>query len=240
MFRSRNIVLLAVVLGSASVASATLHRGHCGPGQPDGECLTFVDFHKRAPLDFLYEQYPGSSYYDSYYKGTFDIGWTDFDPTKYVLKSLKVGFAFADDSPGKRNHNGSYSETYYSNGRWYGDVEERVDIYLGDPDVKIWNDLEVDGSHRYGYDWHYQYINNQSIIDDLLLDGKLDYKVKLQELLYDNRHKSYKREDTYLKQAKLIAEICRIPHDVPDSGATLGLIGLSLAALAAMRRRLRK
>ena len=118
---------------------------------------------------------------------------------------------------------------------------EYVDISV--VGFNIWNDLEVDGTHANAptsYEWFSQGLTgNISILGDINADGILAYSVTIQNL--DTSRRSY-TEDTYLKIAELTAGGDLKPRTtgtpVPDGGATLGLFGLGLLGLGAVRRKL--
>ncbi|MEZ5276870.1 MAG: VPDSG-CTERM sorting domain-containing protein [Opitutaceae bacterium] len=162
-------------------------------------------------LDFLNEPYgSGDTTYDLGFQGSFNILNDGFDPLAHFITGAKVGFSFADDG---------------------NDAGEWVDITLDS--TKIWNDLEVDGSHpATNFDWHVKDISGIGILmGSLQADGKLAYTVRLQQKLSDSSHS---REDVYLKEAKLVAwgDVRR----VPDSGTTLLLLGLGLLSIGATSR----
>lgn len=175
-------------------------------------------YHESGPLAFLYEDFPGDGVNGSNdtYNGNFNILIDGFDPLLHVINAARVGFSFADDSG--------------------NDWEEYVDIFLDG--TKIWNHLEVDGSHATGFDWHWQDVSSNAPVMGSLQDGILNYTVTLQELLYDYYGYTYKREDVWLKEAHL--KVWGDYRVVPDSGATFGLLGVVLVGLAVVRRRLTK
>ena len=148
------------------------------------------------------------------YSSTFDITTAGFIPGQFIIDSVNVKFAFADDT---------------------SDAEEYVDIFLGG--VKIWDDLEVDGSHNnapVSYEWFTQGVfGNATIMGDLNADGILNYSVTVQNI---------GSRDTYLKIAEMTVtgdpKRTTTGQPVPDGGATLALLGASLMGLGALRRKL--
>jgi hypothetical protein len=127
-----------------------------------------------------------------------------YNPAIHHVTSARVGFAFADDA---------------------SDVAEEVDIWIDL--TKIWNNLEVDGTHpAVNFDWHWQNLSGALLGD--LQDGILNYKITIQ-----NTSGGY--GDTWLKAAWLKAEGGY--KQVPDAGATLSLLGLALTLLGAARAR---
>ncbi len=167
----------------------------------------------NGPLEFLSEN--GTTVFSS----TFNIIPAGFIPGTHLVDTINVKFAFSDDN--------SDSQTEY------------VDITVGG--FKIWNDLEVDGTHANAptsYEWFSQGLSgNLSILGDINADGVLAYSVKIQNL--SNSWSG--TEDTYLKIAELTAGGDFKPRTtgtpVPDGGATLGLFGLGLLGLGAIRRK---
>ncbi len=179
--------------------------------------LTWEDIDSGSPLDFLYESTASDSSSDLSYSATWNIltkGYT----ANSAIDGITVWFKFADDSS--------------------NDINEKVDISVGSS--KIWDDLEVDGIHpapTYAtYSLTLNPVTHVSIFNDLKADGLLTYSVELQRLLSN----SLGREDTYLKEAGLRAtyETCRT-NRVPDGGASIALLGLSLAGIAGLRKKLK-
>lgn len=101
---------------------------------------------------------------------------------------------------------------------------EWVDIYLDN--LLLINDQEVDGSHA-SYAWYSKSLTGEMITN--LQDGVLSYTVKLLNTSGTN--------DVWLKVAKLKAY--GDYKQVPDTGATVALMGLGLVGLAAARKRFR-
>ncbi|MES2466987.1 MAG: VPDSG-CTERM sorting domain-containing protein [Verrucomicrobiota bacterium] len=169
----------------------------------------------NGPLQFLSEN--GTTVFTS----TFNIIPAGFIPGSHLVDTINVKFAFSDDDSDTQN--------------------EYVDITVGG--FKIWNDLEVDGTHvsaPTSYEWFSQGLSgNMSILGDINADGILAYSVTIQNL-----STSWRAEDTYLKIAELTAGGDFKPRTtgtpVPDGGATLGLFGVGLLGLGAIRRKLRK
>ncbi|MES2440862.1 MAG: VPDSG-CTERM sorting domain-containing protein [Verrucomicrobiota bacterium] len=205
----------------------------------DAAVVSWEVTHAGSPLDFLSEKwgnYDGS--YDLSYSETWDIKSVGYNPLTQHVDGITVWFAFADDSP-----HGSGSGSEISNG---GDIEEYVDISLGG--TKIWDNLEVDGAHPASSYTYYSMvldpITHLSIFNDLKADGTLSYSVLLQDYAVDSGYESKYGEDTYLKVAKIKAwyndEPVRVPNGgrVPDAGTSVALLGLSLASLVGLRRKL--
>lgn len=91
----------------------------------------------------------------------------------------------------------------------------------------LWNWQDVDGNHSnppYSYEWFTTSLSS-SVISQLQ-DGIVDYSVQAQS------------GDFYLKEAKIVAEVGRLK--VPDTGTTLGLLGLGIASIIALRRQMLK
>jgi hypothetical protein len=179
--------------------------------------LTWEDIDSGSPLDFLYESTNSRSSSDLFYTATWNLltkGYTANSP----IDAITVWFKFADDSS--------------------SDVTEHVDISVGGS--KIWDDLEVDGIHpspTYAtYSLTLNPVTHMSIFDDLKVDGLLTYTVELQRLLSN----SCGREDTYLKEAGLQATYAETSRTnrVPDGGTSLALLGMSLAGIAGLRKKL--
>lgn len=142
------------------------------------------------------------------YSGIFDITDNGFNSALHIVNSAYASFAFADDS--------DY------------DSSETVNITLGTPFLAFISGQEVDGDHpAVNFAW---YGNNVSgtFLTDLNADGKLAWKVTVTE------------GDTYLKVAKLEATGTTRTQTpgVPDGGSTAALLGLGLAGLVALRKRL--
>jgi hypothetical protein len=176
--------------------------------------LTWVDRNPdtgNGPLQFLSEN--GTKSYSSF----FDITTAGFVPGTHSASSIDVKFAFADDQ--------------------LLDVVETVDITLGG--LLIWDNEQVDGTSLFApvfYDWVSGSLTGTlALLGDLNADGKLAYTVTIQD---SNRGTA----DTWLKIAELTATGSLVPGNngnaVPDGGATLGLFGLGLLGLGAIRRRL--
>ncbi len=149
-----------------------------------------------------------------FYSGAFDIttGSGGYDPNRHEITRARVGFSFSD-------------------GYWRGDSSgEWVDVWLGSS--QAWNHREVDGTHRYGFDWIWRGLNGTMLAD--LSDGFLRYSIQV-ENWRDGRN-----NDVWLKQAHLEVWGREAPrsHGVPDGGATVALLGLGLAAIFLIRRRL--
>lgn len=167
----------------------------------------------NGPLQFLSENDT------TVFTSTFNIIPAGFIPGTHLVDTINVKFAFSDDD--------SDTQTEY------------VDITVGG--FNIWNDLEVDGTHANAptsYEWFSQGLSgNLSILGDINADGILAYSVRIQNL-----STSWRAEDTYLKIAELTAGGDVKPRTtgtpVPDGGATLGLFGLGLLGLGAIRRKM--
>lgn len=148
----------------------------------------------------------------SVWSDTFNILEKGFDPVLMEIIGATVKFAFADD------------------GR---DGAENAKIVVGGE--TLWSNQEVDGSHYnspYSYDW-YQATLGTSLLADLQ-DGILNYSV------------SALKGDFYLKEAAVYVEYSPIdvPDNgnlkVPDTGATLGMLGLGIATMFILRRQMLK
>lgn len=159
--------------------------------------------------------------YNGGYQGTFDIT-PDYKPGVHYIASAHVRFGFADDA-------------FFGDWKYIGDVKEYVDIELDT--TLLFNNEEVDGNIFFGYDWVGAGLSG-SLLGSLRDNGKLDYSVTVNNL-------SRKKEDTWLKVAKLVAkggirEGGGNPTKVPDSGTSLALLGLGLIGLFFARNKLRK
>jgi len=133
-----------------------------------------------------------------------------YDPTMHYITSAKVGFSFSD-------------------GYKYGDYGyEYVDVWIDS--TQIFDHVEVDGTHKYGFHWIWKDLNGTLITD--LQDGILNYTVKVEKT------SDGKNNDVWLKQAKLKAWGEKRP--VPDSGSSAILFGLGMISLFGMSRRFRK
>lgn len=151
---------------------------------------------------------------------TFDLLGAGFDPTTMRILSATVSFAFADDWT---KSNGKYDKHDWKDNK--NDRLEKVDISLGGS--MLWSALEVDGSHSNSpssYDWYSKTVA-ANILNDLQ-DGSVSYSVQADY------------GDFYLKEASLMAEVERI--NVPDTGATLGMLGIGVATLVILRRQMLK
>ncbi len=147
------------------------------------------------------------------YSGQFDITGSSngYDQNLHELTHARVGFSFSD-------------------GYWSGDSgKEWVDVWLGSS--QVWDHREVDGTHRYGFDWIWRGLNGTMLAD--LQDGIISYTVKV-----ENRRDG-KYNDVWLKEAKLKAWGNEIPdrHGVPDSGASVLLLGIGLLSAFLLKRR---
>ncbi len=151
------------------------------------------------------------------YTGSFKIvaPVDTYDPTQHHVTDARVGFSFAD----------SNNDRYHGSG---ADGMEWVDVWIDA--TKIFNNVEVDGSHSGGFDWIYSGLNGSLVAD--LQDGILNYTVRV-----ENRNDG-KRNDVWFKEAKLKA--WGGSKKVPDSGTSVTLLGLGLAFLAVIRKRMAK
>lgn len=186
--------------------------------------ITWVDRNPstgNGPIVLLSEN--GTTSYSSFFDiTTLDAGPTPFIAGTHQATTIDVRFAFADDD---------------------SDDAESVDIFLGSIVLPIWNNEQVDGNHSNAptnYDWvSGSLTGNLTLLGDLNADGKLAYTVTIQNLDTSRRSDT---EDTWLKIAELTATGDRKPgnngNPVPDGGATLGLFGLGLLGLGAIRRKL--
>ena len=178
----------------------------------------------NGPLDFLYESYPNDGVGSDYtYYGNFNIAQDGYNQSKHEITGIWADFAFSDDN---------LNQGDYGNDR---DWREEVDIYMGSNsvlgEVKIANDLEVDGSNS-SYDWHsFDLSSNAKILGDLQ-NGYINYRIRL-DPNYSDWHKG--REDTYLRIAKIEVH----GREVPDSGTTLSLLAFTLLGFVGLKRRLK-
>lgn len=213
-----SLIVSAGLLGSSGFVSA--------------QTMIWEDVRTGSPLDFLYESTFSDRTSDLSYANTWsllDKGYSANNP----ISGITVWFKFADDSPG--NFEGA--ET--ANG---GDVQEYVDISLGNQ--KLWDNLEVDGRHPSttyaSYSMVLDPVAHAAVFSDLMMDGKLSYTVALQDMAKS----SLGREDTYVKEAGLRASFTPKPkttsNRVPDGGASLALLSISLAGLAGLRKSLKQ
>lgn len=156
-----------------------------------------------------------SSTANSSYSNTFNLIPAGFDPLNMTIESAVASFAFADDA---------------------NDEEEWVNITLGG---ELFIQEEVDGSHpSSSFAWYSDDLSI-SLLADLQSDGKLDFKVQLLDTVWG------KKEDTYLKVAKLVAHGFTNPppppppppHTVPDNSTTLFLLGAAFAGLFGLQKR---
>lgn len=105
------------------------------------------------------------------------------------------------------------------------DDEEVVSISLNN--TNLFNG-DVDGSGSTSATWDWVSLSLSGSVLASLQDGKINYTVHLNNTDGIN--------DTYLREAKLVAT--GSSRSVPDSGATLSMIGLGFTALVALRKRL--
>ena len=143
------------------------------------------------------------------YTNTFDITTGGFNPLTMTIDSAVASFAFADDD-----------DSY----------EEWVDVTL---EGNLFVHEEVDGDHPYSsYAWYSDDLS-VGLLANLQADGKLSFKVQLLDTVWG------KKEDTYLKVAKLVAKGHENPpHTVPDEANTVMLMGAAMLSLVALRKRL--
>lgn len=216
-------LVTAALLGASSLSNAT---------------TIWTVEHSDNPLDFLEEGWSGSGG-DLSYSSIWNLTSVGYSPATPGISGIEVWFAFADDQVVTKANKGPDDLNHG------GDSEENVDVELGG--TKIWNDLEVDGSHANGFAYYNLILNpttHSAIFADLAADGKLAYTVTLQDLLADYGgyllNEKY-REDTYLKVAGIKAWY-DAPNEevpgVPDGGTTVSLMGLALLGLAGLRRKL--
>lgn len=103
---------------------------------------------------------------------------------------------------------------------------EYVKVYLDG--ALFMGPIEVDGTHNNipaSYDWHSGTLSGSFLAS--LQDGIINYSVKVTS------------GDTYLKRTKLVAEGYARPSEsprVPEGGATIVMLGMSLAGLAGLAR----
>ncbi len=172
--------------------------------------LTWTSQFSGSPLKLL----NFNSLSSQSYSNTFDITTDGFDPLTMTIDSAVASFAFADDD-----------DSY----------EEWVDITLGG---NLFIHEEVDGNHPYSsYAWYSDDLG-VSLLADLQADGKLSFKVQILDTILATRYSANKKEDTYLKVAKLVAKGHENPpHKVPDQSNTVVLMGAAMVSLIALRNR---
>ncbi len=150
------------------------------------------------------------------YNGFFDLtsGSNGYDAGRHEISQASVGFSFSD---GYRSGD---------SGR------EWVDVWLDT--TKIWDDREVDGTHRYGFDWIWSGLNGTLLGD--LQDGVMSYTIKL-----ENKPDGY-YNDVWFKEAKLKAWGSERPegHRVPDSGSSIVILLMGLLGVFYLRQRVVK
>ncbi len=152
-----------------------------------------------------------ASWGTSSWNKTFNLLNAGFDPETMKVVSAVVSFAFADNSWDINDDN-----------QWR---EEYVTLSIGSE--TLWSWLEVDGSHDSppgSYDWYSKSVGDDVLVD--LQDGLSNYSVQAN---WGN---------FYLKEASLVAEVEHLK--VPDTGATLGLLGIGVATLLILRRQMLK
>lgn len=191
-----------------------------------------------VPVDYLAE---GG---DTSHGENFDISLvTSYNPVAYNaslhnISSATVYFAFADD---KNGPDVTTSSSSY-------DIAEYVDISVGG--TKLWNNAQVDGTHSGppdSYHWLSMALPT-ALLDDLKADGMISFLVQIQNLndWWSSGSSEWKREDTYLKVAKIHATGVDIPPPppppvgVPDGGSSIALLGLGTLCLAALRKKFRR
>jgi hypothetical protein len=160
---------------------------------------------------------------------SFAITWTQDTPLNVFLQ--------AND-----NYNGSFDLTVYGynpatsfissatasfafKDDSQNDDEEVVTISMNN--TGLWSG-DVDGSGNSSASWDWVSLSLSGTVLASLQDGKINYTVHLNNTDGIN--------DTYLREAKLVAT--GSSRSVPDSGATLSMIGLGFIALVALRKRL--
>ena len=204
------------LLGSVSGANAAIY---------------YSDELSGSPLDFLYYNYSWDN--DTQYSGSFSNLFQSIDWGANDLVKAVIMFGFADDES-----DGAEVVSAKAGSDW-------ADLYLedGDPhpvaaakdlDVTIEDsvalEVEVNGSHGGGFDYREAELGGQALED--IKNGSLAFKVKRED------------GDVYVKTVQLKIETAEKqtppPVKVPDSGATLILLGAALGGLAAVRRKLGK
>ena len=150
------------------------------------------------------------------YTGSFSITAPvdDYDPALHHVTSARVGFSFADSN-----------DDSYGRG---GDGKEWVDVWIDA--TQIFDHVEVDGSRSGGFDWIWSGLNGFLVAD--LQDGMVNYTVQVEN------KRDGKRNDVWFKEAKLKA--WGGYKQVPDSGASLALLGLGMAFIVGIRKRVAK
>lgn len=107
-----------------------------------------------------------------------------------------------------------------------------MDVWLVFPHV--WIHLEVDGTHRHGFDWIWCGLNGTMLT--VLQDGVTSYAVRV-ENRSDRRY-----NDVWFKEAKLNAWGNEIPdsHGVPDAGASVLMLRIGILNILLLRQRTTK
>lgn len=204
----------------AIFAGVTLVASVCG--------LSFSDVDVDINSNEGEEQwvYMYSEGYDAWDK-TFDLLTAGFNPATMEILSATVTFSFADDwsdtiwSKVERESNRS-SRSRGRNYYWQSSQEdEYASITVGDS--LLWGNFEVEGIHGDYFTLSTQ-LGDSNL--ELLKDGILNYSVEANS------------GDFYLKHASIEAEVGHLK--VPDTGATLGLLGLGIASILILRRQMLK
>jgi hypothetical protein len=242
----RTMVALAALAGVAGTSQAA--NVSC-------ECYEYTLSHNKSPLAFLKEPWKDSNGTPSYSStwnltGTFG-GYTPssiYTPNSHTFDKIEVTFSFADDDPGSATKPDAPD---YSS----ADVAEYVSLKVGSVTIKLQE--QVDGKHPESNYKPYSYdlksilspVDFQTVVADLMADGKLTYQVTILDISgnkYKDSRGNWKwlsedpnREDTYLKVASIKAgyTYCPPEQNVPEGGASLALFGLTLAGLVGWRRR---
>ncbi|MBK1875587.1 VPDSG-CTERM sorting domain-containing protein [Pelagicoccus mobilis] len=190
----------------------------CGLGLTvSASALSFTDVDvdgKEGEPDWQYMANWNSSSGVKSWDKTFDLLGAGFDPEMMKVISATVSFAFSDDYWKKSDPLDKKNKDL-----------EKVRILVGGE--TLWDDLEVDGYHSstpLTFDWYSKSLSSNIISQ--LQDGIVDYSV---EARYG---------DFYLKEASLTIEAERM--SVPDTGATIAMLGLGVASLVILRRQMVK
>lgn len=205
--------------------------------------------------EFEYPEPPAIAFLDQnnpYYSDVLDFaadlaGFSSSNSLSWAthyIHSAVLEFGFADDQPG---YNGDSAEKIVAGvkiddtGDWTQDWRA-LELEADDGDLpsdgnaevegtNVSTEVEVDGSHTYGYDYR----------EGALIDGVEYDKIENGEAIEFAVLR--KDGDTYLKTVSLkvdIREKSTPPtHSVPDTGSTLALFGLSFLGLISLRRKLK-
>ncbi len=180
---------------------------------------------------------------------TFDLLLDGYNPATMEIVNASVTFSFADDSSdavysekeekdgegkkegkgkkddkGKKDKKGKKEkddERDDEEGAQVTEEDEYASVTVGDS--LLWGNFEVEGVHG-NYFTLTAGLGSGNLL--LLQDGIIDYSVEALS------------GDFYLKHASLTAEVRSL--QVPDTGATVGMLGLGVAAMIILRRQMLK